>query len=529
MTKAVLATWYTVLRMFRDAGTFIMIGVPVALIPIITAAFSFIPADAPYLLGAPNPTVFFAGGILIMFQLFGGGYTMTYVKRALLTPMSMRLRVTPGGVGAILVGTVAAAIVVSLCQGMAVVLFTRVALDVRWASIPMLGAVLIGVSLVSQLVYLLLLLVLRKQGPAGALGWVYGYGSCVLGGLIFPLPVERPMFRFLVTYGGPYSLAQTALREVRPGGYASMAMLATGTLFGLAAALGLAVWLVSRREFRTGDSLGTQPTSENHTTGNEPALRSEMEAARTESSQPAPVPPAPVCRRRSSGFTVFRYTFVRAFRDPLNIALIVILPLALAFLPEAVGFTVPIGYQSYGAVILFGAFLLLRPVVEDGSNGTLERIGAAPVTRMRYLVQTLTANAIILVSQNAIMVAIGVVFHGEVLPVPGLLVVAYAVFSVASLALCLAGAAIFRRRETTYQALSLVLGGMAALSGFFWPIEFMPVAARRAAMATPGYWLLDAIRTLESAGPSVEFAVSVAIMVLFSGVFLLTGSTRRLE
>lgn len=516
--------------MFRDAGTLIMIGVPVALIPIITAAFSFIPADAPYLLGAPNPTVFFAGGILIMFQLFGGAYTLTYVKRALLTPMSMRLRVAPGGVGAILVGTVVAAIVVSLCQGTAVVLFTRLALGVRWAGIPILGAVLIGVSLVSQLVYLLLLLVLRKQGPAGALGWVYAYGSCVLGGLIFPLPVERPVFRFLVTYGGPYSLAQTALREIRPGGSASTAVVATGALFGLAAVVALVVWLVSRRRFRTWDRIGAQPTSDNHA-GDEPALCSDTEGARAQWSQPAPipVPTAPASRRTSSGFTVFRYTFVRAFRDPLSIAFIVILPLALAFLPEAVGFAVPIGYQSYGAVILFGAFLLLRMVVEDGSTGTLERIGVAPVTRMRYLVQTLAANVVILVSQNAIMVMIGRVYHGEAIPEPGLLVLAYAVFSVASLALCLAGAAIFRRRETTYQALSLVLGGMAALSGFFWPIEFMPVAARHAAMATPGYWLLDAIRALESVGPSVEFAVSVAIMVLFSGVFLLIGSTRRLE
>ncbi len=40
---------------------------------------------------------------------------------------------------------------------------------------------------------------------------MFAWGSAALGGLIFPLPADRPFWHFMVTYGTPYSLAQTAV------------------------------------------------------------------------------------------------------------------------------------------------------------------------------------------------------------------------------------------------------------------------------------------------------------------------------
>jgi ABC-2 type transport system permease protein len=237
------------LRMVRDLPSMIMLLlVPLLLIPILGSAFSWIPADIPYLRGVSSPMAFFASGFLVMFQLFGGNYSLAYVKGALLSPMGWRIRGLPMGPGAVVLGVVGASTLVSLCQGCLVVAVSGLAFGVRWGNLAVLFLVLLGVNLLSQLVYLSLLLGLRDQSAAVGLGWVYAYGSTVLGGLIFPLPVEKPLFGFLASYGGPYSLAQTALRQAAPGGSPAAASACIAVLF-IAAALfaALAAYLARRR------------------------------------------------------------------------------------------------------------------------------------------------------------------------------------------------------------------------------------------------------------------------------------------
>jgi ABC-2 type transport system permease protein len=226
--------------------------------------------------------------------------------------------------------------------------------------------------------------------------------------------------------------------------------------------------------------------------------------------------------------TIFRFTLMRAFRSPLNLLLVCVLPVGAAFLPAVEDWLVPIGFQMYGAILLFGAFLLLRSVVEDGVSGVFQRLGAAPITQLRYLWETLLAYALILFVQNAVMVCLGVIVHGKRIPSPFLLFIAYSAFSLTSLAISLAGGALFRNRDTAYQALSTLLMVIAMIGGFFWPLDIMPPSLRRAAMATPCYWLVHAIETLKMDGPSGQFVLSLAVMLLFAIAFLLVGSRRRM-
>jgi ABC-2 type transport system permease protein len=185
--------------------------------------------------------------------------------------------------------------------------------------------------------------------------------------------------------------------------------------------------------------------------------------------------------------TIFRFTLKRVFHSPLNLLLVCVLPVGAAFLPSSVGWAVPIGFHMYGAILLFAAFLMLRSVVEDGLSGVFQRIGAAPVTHFQYLWETLLAYAVVLIVQNAVMVVLGVLIHGDRIPSPFLLFTAYTVFSLTSLAISLAGGSLFRNRDTAYGTLTGVLMIVAMLGGFFWPLEIMPPALQRAAMATPCY------------------------------------------
>jgi len=226
--------------------------------------------------------------------------------------------------------------------------------------------------------------------------------------------------------------------------------------------------------------------------------------------------------------TVFRFALRRAFRDPLNLLLVCALPLGAAFLPSVEGLGLPLGFQMYGAIVLFDAFLLLRSVVDDGVSGVFQRIGAAPLTPLRYLGETLLAYALILFVQNAAMVGLGTLVQGGRLPAPPLLLLAYTVFSLTSLSISLAGGALFRDRDTAYQSLSAFLMVLAMIGGLFWPLEIMPPFLGRIATITPCYWLVEAVDTLRRNGPLGHYALSLAVMVLFSIAFLLVGSRRRL-
>jgi ABC-2 type transport system permease protein len=233
--------------MLRDVQHWIpQLGVPLALIPIAGLSFSWIPAGAPFLKGAASPMAFMALLIIILFQLMGGGYAMSYAKDAYFSSRKWRIRMLPCRPSLIAFGFITAGLVISFLQGAALAGFTSLALGVRFGSFGVVLLVFLGLSLFAQLLGILMLLGFRSYGPAYAMFWVVAYGSCVLGGMIFPLP-DNPIFSFLGTYGTPASLARTALIEAARGGSAAEITLCIGVLFLCGAVIGLLVSLLARR------------------------------------------------------------------------------------------------------------------------------------------------------------------------------------------------------------------------------------------------------------------------------------------
>jgi ABC-2 type transport system permease protein len=249
MNRYWTATWFAFRRMLRDVPHMIpQLGVPLALIPIVGFSFSWIPASTPFLKGAASPMAFMAILIMIMFQLLGGGYGMSYVKDAFFTPRKWRIRMLPCQPSLVAFGSLTAGLAISLLQGAALAGFASLVLGVRFGNFGVVLLVFLGLSLFAQLLGLLMLMGFRSYGSAYTMFWIVAYGSCVLGGMIFPLPVDRPFFRFLTTYGTPASLAQTALLGAARGGPASEIALCIGVLFLGAAVIGLFVSLLARRK-----------------------------------------------------------------------------------------------------------------------------------------------------------------------------------------------------------------------------------------------------------------------------------------
>jgi ABC-2 type transport system permease protein len=219
---------------------------------------------------------------------------------------------------------------------------------------------------------------------------------------------------------------------------------------------------------------------------------------------------------------------VRGLRNPVMAAFMFLLPAGVVFIPRAPGTLLPLGFHIYGILLLFTAFLMIRTIVEDRESGVFLRIGAAPITHFQYLLETLVAYALVLLAQNAVVVVLGVLVHGQSLVRPWRLFTAYAVFSSTAIAFSLAVCAAFRVREVAYGTCSTLIIVISMLGGAYFPVEMMPTSLQRISMVTPTYWLFNALRIAQLGDDHSRFALSLCVMLLFTVVFLIAGSKRRL-
>ena len=244
-----LVTQFALLRFVRDpSSTIVTIGLPLVMIPVMGTVFAKIGSFSSYLDGAPDTMAFFAIGIVIMFQLFGGRFSMEWTRELLISEKKWRIYAAPCSPAVQATGILLASTILNFLQGLLLVGFSRAALGVHWGSFGVVILVLVGTSLLAQLVYVVILLLFRNHGAAATVGWAFAWGSAALGGLIFPLPQEIPFWRFLATYGTPYSLAQTALATSAAGGPRTDVAVCIALLFGLSVAFGFVLVLLGRRK-----------------------------------------------------------------------------------------------------------------------------------------------------------------------------------------------------------------------------------------------------------------------------------------
>jgi hypothetical protein len=237
----------TLLRLLRNPTTMLVqLGVPLVLIPVLGYSLAGIPGIDAFL-GKTSVMTFMAIVIITLFQLFSGGFVMWYVNDAWFTGRRWRMRLLPCGPSPVLFGVLAAGLAVSLAQGAVLAGLSSLVLGARFGHFGVALLVFLGVSLFAQMLAALLLLGLRAYGPAFSMTWLVSYGSCVLAGMIFPLPAGNPVFTFLSTYGTPASLAKTALLGASRGGAAGEVALCLGVLYLACAILGLLVSRLARR------------------------------------------------------------------------------------------------------------------------------------------------------------------------------------------------------------------------------------------------------------------------------------------
>ncbi|NLZ82284.1 MAG: ABC transporter permease [Clostridiales bacterium] len=222
---------------------------------------------------------------------------------------------------------------------------------------------------------------------------------------------------------------------------------------------------------------------------------------------------------------IFNHALKRILAQPLNIFVIMIMPLPLIFIPSSDNIY-PNGFYMYGLLSLFSAFLLCRSIVKERSNKIVQRISAAPISYASYLSGHLLAYVLILTVQ-AILFTLGLkLYYSDMNINFNMIFILFFTFNIMTISFCLFWNSLFRSYILSYSLFSGVASLMALASGITMPLAFLPNSIRNFSMFLPTYWLPYGLEVLYNNNTSYVL-LSLIILLIYSGVFLLIGSRRR--
>lgn len=227
--------------------------------------------------------------------------------------------------------------------------------------------------------------------------------------------------------------------------------------------------------------------------------------------------------------TIFQFALKRSFSNTTNLLFLTLFPIGAIFLPSGEYWPfLPYGYQYFGIIILFVGIRLATIILEDRTKGIVKRLAVAPVTHFQYLSQNLFAFAIIMILQCFIVV-FGGVLYGQELYQPGWLFILFISFSFTSLALALAWISLYRSKETSFLVYMSLIILIVLLGGLMMPLEIFPDILQRIAVIFPTYWLSEGLNWIVFGDDISEFLIINGVLWLYTIIFVVIGSVRRIN
>ena len=154
--------------------------------------------------------------MMLFFQLFGGMWGLNYLYYDLRDARKYRLYFAPVNKVVYPLAAMMGSWMVSIVQGVIVIVITSLILDVYWANRLVVALALIGVSLFSHFAFALIFMVTKNLQQATAIGFgVVLFIGAVSGALMgdFRTFVDSQIIDFLFEWGTPVSLGRRAIFE----------------------------------------------------------------------------------------------------------------------------------------------------------------------------------------------------------------------------------------------------------------------------------------------------------------------------
>lgn len=198
-------------------------------------------------LRTPGAMDYYGVTMLIMIMMYSGLNGVGLFVKNMSGELDRRLRTTPARRSAVVMGSLAAATLVSFLQGLIVYLFSRFAFGVYWGEsvLPVLFILLLVVVL-SQLLCITLLLLTGSEGATSGIAQVLMWTMAFLSGAMMPVDYGKAggVFQYM-----PNSLAQTAMFNIVYGGQAQSIIQPVVLLCAITGGLAVVTLLAGRRKF----------------------------------------------------------------------------------------------------------------------------------------------------------------------------------------------------------------------------------------------------------------------------------------
>ncbi|MCL2189078.1 MAG: ABC transporter permease [Defluviitaleaceae bacterium] len=228
--------------------------------------------------------------------------------------------------------------------------------------------------------------------------------------------------------------------------------------------------------------------------------------------------------------TIFKYALKRALMKPATLVSNCVLPLVFIILMRD-GFNMDggRGFSMLAFLLMFGAFMMAGSIQADKLDGVTIRILAGPITFRTYLMQNFFAGLVPTVVLLLIIGGIGMGLHGWTLPFAGAVIICFTLLSATMIGLSFVWAVLFKDKEASLVAFTLIVMLMGMLGGLMIPMSTMPAVLRNIGAIFPPHWAARGLEELVTYGTfTTQYWVSMAALVLFAVVLLLYGSKRRI-
>jgi ABC-2 type transport system permease protein len=236
-----------------------------------------------------------------------------------------------------------------------------------------------------------------------------------------------------------------------------------------------------------------------------------------------------------STFAIARRIMVQMVRDRRTIALVVVVPLLIATL---VGVSVPqkqlLDYTApaiIATLILFFGFLLTGiSFLRERSQGTLERLMAAPVTRLDIVGGYLLGFLFFAMLQTLIIFfymvyVIKINYHGQLWEI----LLFQLLIGIGAVCLGTFFSVFARNEFQMIQFIPMVITPQMFLCGLFWPVEQMPNYLQWIAKFLPLTYGVEGIRGLMlNGGTLLDIGKDIWVLAAYAvGLLVLASLTLR--
>lgn len=538
--KGLIFRHYLIRSLTEPVGIGILTGLPTLLIIILSMVMTGqMPDDVPYMWQGYNMvSTHIAIMFMVSFQFFGGNALLDYIHADFRRDMRWRMFSMPVKTNDYVFGILSACFIYCIVQGALVISITAIFLDVYWGSPWVLIAVLAACAGISQLLYMMLFLLFPKkstvEGIAQVLVWVMMFASGWIGfNADDPGSGTGAAFNnFITQYGTPISLARNAITNSGfIGDNMNNALLCLGLLYAFLCILAVVVALIGKKKgFSSTENAASVSAVSVPVKGLKEAKTKaslKIHDAADITKQKDLILAAPSAEHGGQ-FTVFKYALLRSLRNPLSLILNAALPLALIFIPGLWQGKAAMGFSFIGVALMYGSFMAARGILNDKLDGTITRILTSPITSLRYLLQNLLAAMTPLTVQIlAVGIIGGLLYEWEIGFALSLMLI-YFLFASASVAFSYAWSCLFKEKEISYAMFSVLMSIVAMLGGFFIPLAILPDALRFIGALFPAFWVSNGILYLQGGNAMGTYWISVAAIVMFSVLYMVFGSKRRI-